>query len=152
MAKPRPPAPVIVGARVRLEGQRPEFTVLEGPNRRGEWKIAAGAISIWAPQDKLTVLLGAALSRTPQRRSRLDGEGDQGTTVDLHGQTVREAIDNLELAIDRALRDDVSFLDVIHGIGTGALLDAVHVYLRKSRHVKRFAQLERNQGTTRAWL
>ena len=153
MGKQATPTTLTLGARVRLHGQRSEFTIVEGPNRKGEWKVAAGSITVWAPAEQLTVLLGIpAAPRAKKRGLDLGGVEERVANVDLHGQTVREALEHLDLALDRALRENAAYIDVIHGIGTGALLEAVQGYMKRSKHIKRFEQLERNKGTTRGWL
>lgn len=42
----------------------------------------------------------------------------------------------LDAFIDQALLNNMSQVDIIHGIGTGVIRDAVTKYLRRHRHVK----------------
>ena len=73
-------------------------------------------------------------------------------SIDLHGQTVKEAIEALETALDRALLNDVSQIEIVHGLGTGKVKEAVHKYLANSRHIKNFRISINNPGMTIAYL
>ena len=59
-------------------------------------------------------------------------------TVDLHGRTVAEGLDELDRAIENALAAGANKLLVIHGKGTGVLRQAVWDYLRQDARVGRF--------------
>ena len=52
-------------------------------------------------------------------------------SIDLHGKTVAEAVDALEIFINDALLDGSSEIRVIHGRSGGRLRTAVHRYLRQ---------------------
>ncbi|HEY8492433.1 MAG TPA: Smr/MutS family protein [Myxococcota bacterium] len=57
---------------------------------------------------------------------------------DVRGLRVEEAIAELERALDRAALAHRARLEVVHGIGTGALRDAVRAHLAGSPYVERF--------------
>jgi DNA mismatch repair protein MutS2 len=56
----------------------------------------------------------------------------------VRGLRVDEALAELARALDRAAVTSRARLDVIHGIGTGALRDAVRRQLAGSPYVERF--------------
>jgi len=75
--------------------------------------------------------------------------------VNLVGARVQSALSQLEEFLDRATLEGVGIVRVIHGMGTGALRDAVRHYLTSSPYVSRFAQADRREGgggATIAWL
>ncbi|MBL7661801.1 Smr/MutS family protein [bacterium] len=73
--------------------------------------------------------------------------------IDLHGMTVRDAVDSFEETLNRAILDeDVAQIEVIHGIGTGKVREGIHQYLRKSRVISSFRLLDHNAGTTLVYL
>ena len=72
--------------------------------------------------------------------------------MDLHGLNVAAALRLLEETLDHALVLSTHRLEVVHGIGTGALKTAVHQYLKDSRHVSRFEVDSFNPGTTWVYL
>ncbi|MCB0360487.1 MAG: Smr/MutS family protein, partial [Bdellovibrionales bacterium] len=76
----------------------------------------------------------------------------QTCSVDLHGKTRLEALSELERLLDRALLGGMDRLEIIHGLGTGALRDVTHDFLRASTHIRSFEVDMRNPGTTWAYL
>lgn len=52
----------------------------------------------------------------------------------------------LDAFIDQALVNNMSQVDIIHGIGTGVIREAVTKYLRRHKHVKSFAYAPQNAG------
>lgn len=75
--------------------------------------------------------------------------------LNLVGSRVQAALTQLESFLDRATLENVGIVRIIHGMGTGALRDAVREYLGASPYVSRFAQADRREGgggATIAWL
>lgn len=75
--------------------------------------------------------------------------------INLVGSRVRPALSQLEAFLDRATLENVGIVRIIHGMGSGALRDAVREYLGSSAYVSRFAQADRREGgggATIAWL
>jgi DNA mismatch repair protein MutS2 len=56
--------------------------------------------------------------------------------VDFHGFLVQEALEYLDLWIDRALLAGQRSLTIIHGKGSGVLRAAIRQYLKKHKHIK----------------
>jgi DNA mismatch repair protein MutS2 len=57
---------------------------------------------------------------------------------DLRGKTAEEALDELDLFVDRAIMDGLAEATIIHGKGTGVLRSTVQQYLRKNKRIKSF--------------
>ena len=66
--------------------------------------------------------------------------------LNLVGARVQSALARLETFLDQATLDDVGIVRIIHGMGTGALRDAVREYLVGSPYVRRFEQADRRDG------
>jgi DNA mismatch repair protein MutS2 len=60
------------------------------------------------------------------------------TEIDLRGQTVEEALLNVDKYLDDAFLSGLKTVTIIHGKGTGVLRDGIHQYLQQHPHVKRF--------------
>jgi DNA mismatch repair protein MutS2 len=58
--------------------------------------------------------------------------------MDIRGQTVDEALLNVDKYLDDAFLSGLKQVFIIHGKGTGALREGVHQYLRKHPHVNSF--------------
>jgi DNA mismatch repair protein MutS2 len=68
--------------------------------------------------------------------------------IDLHGLTVEEALDRVELALNDALLADVDEIRFIHGRSGGRLRAALHRRLRDTPSVRGFRLDPRNEGVT----
>ena len=68
------------------------------------------------------------------------------TEINLLGQTVDEAIAELDKYLDDAYLSHAPSVRVVHGKGTGALRQAVHQFLRRLSYVKSFHLGEYGEG------
>jgi DNA mismatch repair protein MutS2 len=64
-------------------------------------------------------------------------EASTPTRIDVRGSRLEEAMAAVERALDDAARADVSRLEIVHGIGTGALMSGLRARLRELPHVAR---------------
>lgn len=141
-----------VGSAVRMSESRTVFEIVEGPNSRNEYLIATGALRMWMSRDELSPQATKPSAKSTTKHSPEIEYSEAGTQVDLHGLTVAEAKTALEIALDNALQRNLDHIDIVHGVGTGKLRSAVQEYLSNSKHIKRFALIPENRGTTRAYL
>ena len=66
--------------------------------------------------------------------------------LDLRGVRVEEALDELDIYLDKASLANLSPVTIIHGHGTGALKAAVRDYLSDSPYVAKFRSGENDEG------
>lgn len=141
-----PEAPLIL----RDSGDRVEF--VSGPDRKGNVRVMLGGLSMSIHVRSLGV------SDTPQHaapafkkskdhdqyidRARRAAKG----VIDLHGMRVVEAFEVLERELLQHHLAGSAQCDICHGIGTGALMKAVHEYLDKHPLVRRFEPAPLSQG------
>lgn len=144
------------GDYVYFPGTKRPVQVVEGPNGKGEYAIEHGSMLLWVAGEKLEIVSDKKklkrLKGLASKRKVKIADSDEVHSVDLHGCTRVEAKENLEMAVDRALREGVSKLEVIHGIGTGVVKEAVYEYLEGSRHVKSFREDDLNTGCVWVYL
>jgi len=69
-----------------------------------------------------------------------------GTELDLRGQQVDEALENLGYYLDKAFLAGLPWARIIHGIGTGKLRTAVRKTLKVHPQVKNFEPGKENEG------
>jgi DNA mismatch repair protein MutS2 len=85
----------------------------------------------------------SAVSRQP---SAVGGQPSPGLELDLRGQTVEEALPELERYLDAAYLAGLPWVRIIHGKGTGKLRQAVRDELRRSPLVKSHESGDEREG------
>ena len=63
---------------------------------------------------------------------------DDPAVIDIHGQTVAEAKNSIDLFLDRSIAAGTSVVKIIHGKGQGTLAMIVRTMLGRDRRVKQF--------------
>ena len=88
----------------------------------------------------LNVLECFCMKRTVQERESLFflGELAEVASLDLHGQSVAEALSHLDQFLHQCFVAGDEVVQVIHGRGTGVLREAVHKRLAKMTIVEDF--------------
>ncbi|MFM8997610.1 MAG: endonuclease MutS2 [Candidatus Limnocylindrus sp.] len=119
----------------------------------GRLVIALGGMRITVEEHEIAGILGKAASR---RGSVVQPQASADATarLDLRGARVEDAIAALESRIDAVLLAGGDRLEIIHGVGTGALRDAVRRRLRELPEVRevRDADASGRDGVTIAIL
>jgi DNA mismatch repair protein MutS2 len=133
--------------------------VLEAlPDRRGRVAVRVGGARLLVPRERVSAAAKSEAESPAQKRARVSVEpappelaGDSAAAVgaercDLRGLRVDEAEDRLVEVLDRATRAGLSELSIVHGLGTGALRNAVRHYLKESPYVSEFAAAPSDEG------
>jgi DNA mismatch repair protein MutS2 len=71
---------------------------------------------------------------------------DVSPTVNVIGMTVAEALPIVDRAIDHALVKGLETIEIIHGLGTGRLRDAIRAHLKEAGWVRSFAPDDHSRG------
>jgi len=126
------------------------------PDRRGRVSVQVGGARLTAPADQVRPAAGPA-PETSARRPRIvaDAAPTAPARIDLRGLRADEIDGPLAKALDEALRGSRVCVEVIHGVGTGALQKAVRAILVRLPLVTRHepAPPERGgDGVTLAYL
>ena len=146
-----------VGDRVTIRKSRRAGTITE-MRADGRLRVSLGSLSILCstrdleaappPPDHAVSKPQGFVSHVPEKNSQRRFE----RPLDLHGLRVREAIDTLAHHLDQAIRSGIERFEVIHGIGQGAVMDAVHDYLRTCPSIQNFRPSASNPGSTWVYL
>jgi len=127
-------------------------TLLQLPDRHGQVLIQAGSARMRVAADEIQPAPAPRRERTPAPGGLPTGSGGS-SRLDLRGERVEAALALLDHALDDAARHGSTVLEIVHGVGSGALQSAVR------RHLADVAWLERvepgepmHRGVTRAWL
>ena len=129
------------GARVRVTDLGFEATLVSGPDAEGRVQLRRGSFSIQSHVSRLAAAGPAAAPTVRGAAARYDASYDASgdpppLETDLRGMEVTEALSEVDRALDRAVLAGLSEVRIIHGIGTGALSNAVQ------RHMKGHPQVE----------
>lgn len=132
-------------------------TLLSLPDAKGRVRVQVGAARLTLPGARLAPAPPDATARPAAGGYRVDPlpEDASPTRIDVRGQRADEAIASVEKALDDAARGGVAVLEVVHGVGSGALMSALREHLRRLPHVARFEAGGTDgggPGVTRVWL
>ncbi len=129
------------------------------PDRQGRVRVRVGSATLVVGSERVTAFEGgrdsgnadpgprAQRSRAGGTKQLADGLVAGGTLhCDLRGLRVEEASDRIAGALDRALCDERSAVEFIHGAGTGALRRLVREQLAASPHVSAVRSGDPNGG------
>jgi dsDNA-specific endonuclease/ATPase MutS2 len=152
--------PLAVGCDVLVIALRRKGRIVQAA-AGGRYRVMVGNVSMWCREGEIEADRGGG--KKPGRAQRpqpVSVEPDVATaapglpaarslaTIDLHGLTVDEALQAVEVRLDQAIRAGLDRLEIIHGISGGRLRAAVRRYLADVPSVVRFGEDPRNAGVT----
>jgi DNA mismatch repair protein MutS2 len=123
------------------------------PDRRGRVALRVGSARALVPAERVAAVRPAAgraaprvAFQAPAAEAEAADLGGETGRCDLRGLRVDEALDRLAAEIDRAVARGRARLEIVHGIGTGALRRAVREHLATSPLVTRVADAPPERG------
>ena len=130
--------PIDVGEAVFVQGLNLRGTVTSVSEQDGDAEISVGKVRLRIDLNRLSPV------DEPPEEERSDVHIDLGPMLtsmelDLRGLRAEEALVRLESFMDKAVRDGLSSIRVIHGRGTGALRQAVRENLNRNPLARTFA-------------
>lgn len=115
------------------------------------WEAQVGIIKMTLIEDEFSLVKVQEEAQKPKKRQInvvkkvATGSGPRAR-LDLRGKRYEEAMQELDAFIDQALLNNMGQVDIIHGIGTGVIREAVTKYLRRNKHVKHFEYAPQTAG------
>jgi DNA mismatch repair protein MutS2 len=145
---PEPHGPLQEGDRVYLRSLGKNGQVL-GINGE-DVELMVGNIRVRARKSDLEYVSQAEESRVDVAQQTLVRTPEQpespGLELDLRGQLVEEALENLSYFLDRAFLARLPWVRIIHGMGTGRLRSAVRKVLQSYPQVSHFEAGKEGEG------
>ena len=125
--------------------------ILSLPDKNNTLYIQMGMIKTKIKKDRLAVYNENMAKKTilpnyAAKESFALKKYDISNTLDLRGERVEEALDELEGYLDKASLANLSPVYIIHGHGTGALKSAVRDFVKTSPYVAKFRVGEEAEG------
>lgn len=135
---------------VMIKDLNQQVKILSLPDKSDSLYIQMGMIKTKVTKDRLAVFNQKlankiSLPKSPAEPFRLK-RYDISNTLDLRGERVEEALDNLEAYLDKASLANLTPVYVIHGHGTGALKSAVRDFVSTSPYVAKYRIGEDTEG------
>jgi len=129
------------GSKVFVPSLNQDGIIQSAPNSKGDVMILSNSIRLQLPWQELRSP-GKPQNPTAQLVRRSSNVTvalhEDDTVLDLRGKTAEEAIEDLEIALDKAVRSREDRMKVIHGHGTEVLKKTVRTYLSRSIYVKKW--------------
>src|SRR5437867_4928559 len=147
------PSPAALPARRRpeAEGQRVRVVSLAVTGtiasiKDGEAEVLVGNIKLRRPVDDLEVLQNVGLKLPQHVQLNITPKQLEKAEINLIGLKVDEALDIADKFLDDAFLAQVNPVRIVHGMGTGALRQAIAGWLTKHPHVSRFESAPHSEG------
>lgn len=142
---PRGPLQVGDSVYIRSLGQKGTVQSLEGKDA----EVQVGAIRVRTQRSDLSRTKNSESEDPPEPQSTIRKPRDvasPGTELDLRGQRVDEALQNLEYFLDKAFIAGLPYVRIIHGMGRGRLRSAVRKQVKAHPQVSAFERGEEREG------
>ncbi|SKA88960.1 DNA mismatch repair protein MutS2 [Caloramator quimbayensis] len=112
--------------------------VISLPDSKGEVSVQIGIMKISVPLNKLLKVLNKKKESKKTGTTNLISQKvySVASSIDLRGQTLDEALYNLDKYLDDAFLAGLESVRIIHGKGTGVLREGIKSELKKHRYVK----------------
>ena len=144
---------VFPGTKLLVKDLNQPVVVLNPPDKNGSLYIQMGMIKTKIHKDKLAIYDESLTKKVnlPLSASQKDSSFSLkrysiSNKLDLRGQRVEEALDELEGYLDKASLVNLSPVYIIHGHGTGALKSAVRNFIATSPYVAKYRVGEDTEG------
>ena len=140
-----------IGDKVMIKDLYQEVTILNMPDRNNNVQIQMGLIKTTIKQNKLAQLNKNLIKREQkakgiyQNNFRIERR-NISQTLDLRGFKAEEALDEIEVYLDKASLVNLSPVYIIHGHGTGVLKQIIREYLSTSPYVAKYRPGEAAEG------
>ena len=141
-----------LGDSVKVLSMNLTGTVHSLPDTKGNLMVQMGILSSKVHISDLEIVdekpayLKKTAARTSKGKVKMGKSLSVSPEINLLGKTVDEAVAELDKYLDDASLAHLTSVRVVHGKGTGALRNAVHGYLKKSKYIKNYHLAEFGEG------
>lgn len=142
---------IFVGAKAIIKGLDQDVVINSLPDKKGNIKILVGQLQSTIKLEKLAKSLKRQKDIIKKKinigNSKFVIERiNMSPKIDLRGYRVDEALNELDVFLDKASMVNLSSVEIVHGHGTGQLRAAIRDYLSDSPYVAKYRQGEDSEG------
>jgi DNA mismatch repair protein MutS2 len=140
------PEPIHVGDNVKVTSVGKEGYVAGIDEARNVAEVVIGNMRLRTSRDELIRIKG----KHEPRKGRVEIQVSQIDAPELNvmGMRVDEALREVDRFIDRAIVHGNAKVKIVHGIGTGRLMNAVRNHLSEIQNIKKIVNDTNNSGVT----
>ncbi|MEG0291495.1 MAG: endonuclease MutS2 [Anaerovoracaceae bacterium] len=141
-----------IGDRVKVLTLAQNGEVIGLPDKKGEIQVQIGIMKIKCKPEDLKLIIDGKnkIKKKPERAmygSMYKAKTMSiSTTIDVKGQNLDEALNNVDKYLDDAFIANLSEITIIHGRGEGILMKGIHNMLKSHKHAKGFRKGNYNEG------
>ena len=126
-------------------------TITGLPNAKGDCTVQMGILSSQINIKDLElvdeeVIKAPSLTKTQSGKIKMSKSLSIHPEINVIGKTVDDAIPEVDKYLDDAYLSHLPRVTIIHGVGTGALRNAIHARLKRNKHIKSFRLGEFGEG------
>ncbi len=145
------PSDLHLGDAVKVLSLGVNGTITSLPDSKGNLYVQCGILRSQVSLKDLVlidepVITGPGLTKTSSSQIKISKSSYVSTEINLLGCTVDEALSKLDKYLDDAYLAHLSNVRIVHGKGTGTLRNAIHSYLKRTKHVKSYRLGEFGEG------
>ncbi|MDO4662350.1 MAG: endonuclease MutS2 [Tissierellia bacterium] len=122
---------------VIVEGLGDKAEVISEPNENGDIVVQMGILKMNSNIKNVTKLKQESdAKKNVKKFYNMRKTMNISPTIDVRGQRVDEAINNISKYLDDAMLSGLKEVTIIHGKGTGALRKSINDFLENNRYIK----------------
>lgn len=134
------------GDRIFVKSLKHEAVINEIDLKAKRIKVISGKLEIEVPLPDIKLCKEFKANELSFSSNLLSNEEMPNSIINVIGLRVDEAISEIEKILNHASLADIQEIIVIHGIGKGILMKAIHEYLSTHPLVKKFRSANQDEG------
>ncbi len=153
------PEEIKVGRKVYVKNINQEGVVQSVRLPKKEAEILCGSIRVRSKFSDIALVIGGEKAQTNKNKKKSNFDSVQikkslvakpapSLEINVIGQTVHEALPDVEAFIDSAVIANLEEVRIVHGVGTGKLRAGIHEFLRTHKNVAEFRLGKYGEGET----
>jgi DNA mismatch repair protein MutS2 len=143
-AASRQPIKLEEGQKVRVLSLAVTGTVMQ--LKGDEAEVLVGNIKLRRPVTDLEVIETSPIKLPPNVHVNISTKQFEKNEINLVGKKVDEALELTDKFLDDAFLAQAATIRIVHGMGTGALRQAISELLKSHPHVSHFEQAQQSEG------